>query len=96
MGEWVDEIWAPMRDAIPTPDAATEAGCDGALGVVRELSENLRPAPLVELGDAADQWVRKAEALMFDCAVGDVETYPTRYEELSRLREQVEAFLVDP
>jgi len=91
--DWMAEVWVPMRDAIPVPTEANEAACDEALGVVRDVSENLRPAPSTEIGDAADEWVRKGEALMFDCAAGDVEDYDSRYAELLRAQNQVERLL---
>lgn len=93
--EWTAEVWTPMRDAIPAPESAGETTCDEALGIVRTVSEDLRPAPTTQIGDAADDWVRKGEALMFDCAAGDVDDYAVRYEELVKAQEMVESLLGD-
>jgi len=82
-----------MTDAIPAPDAADEVTCDEALGVVRSISENVRPAPSSEIGDAADEWVRMGEALMFDCAAGDVDDYEARYADLVQAQNRVEELL---
>lgn len=94
--EWVDEVWAPMRDSVPAPDAATPESCDEALGTIRSRSERIRPAPDVELGDATREWVRRAENLLFDCAAGNAPDYPARFDELGRQRGQVESLLVNP
>ncbi len=94
--DWVDEVWAPMRDAIPSPEEASAEVCDTALGTIRARSERIRPAPYVELGDATREWVRRAENLLFDCAAGNAPDYQDRFEQLGRQRGVVESLLVTP
>lgn len=91
--EWTADVWVPMRDAVPVPTEATAAACDEALGVIRAVSENLRPAPSQEIGDAADEWVRLGEGLMFDCAASDADDYEARYADLIRAQDRVERLL---
>ena len=61
--------------------------------MIRAVSENLRPAPTQEIGDAADEWVRLGEGLMFDCAASDADDYEARYADLIRAQDRVERLL---
>lgn len=90
--DWLVEAWDPLVTMIPEPGQESPDVCDRVLGELRDRGSSLRPAPMPEIGDTADSWVRQAESLMFDCAA-DLEglDYEERYRHLDRLIEEVEA-----
>jgi hypothetical protein len=90
--DWLVEAWDPLVTMIPEPGQESAEVCDRVLGELRERGSSVRPAPLPEIGDTADSWVRAAESLMFDCAaeLEDLD-YDERYLHLTRLVEEVEA-----
>jgi hypothetical protein len=90
--DWLVEAWDPLVTMVPEPGQESAEICDRVLGELRERGSSVRPAPLPEIGDTADSWVRAAESLMFDCAA-DLEEldYEERHLHLTRLEAEVEA-----
>jgi len=90
--DWLVETWDPMVALVPEPGEESADLCDRVLGELRQEGSSVRPAPLPEIGDTADSWVRQAESLMFDCAADSPELdYGERFHILTRLQAEVEA-----
>jgi hypothetical protein len=89
---WLEDVWRPLVAMVPEPGEQSPAACDEVLGHLREVGADVRPAPVSELGDAADSWVRQAETLMFDCAADAPGfDYGEGHRHLSRLEDEVQA-----
>lgn len=94
------EEWRPVWDravaAIPSrqalgddPSAPT---CEAVLVVIREAAPDLLPSPDLAADGAVGDWVAVAEETFFECPPTGptVTSFDEAYEELDRLRAEVE------
>ena len=94
LAAWTEGTWDPLVAIVPSPADSDPAGCETALADLRSQSKELKPAPDAELGAAADDWLRRAETLMFDCAAGaEGFDYETGYADLERLHGEVSVLI---
>lgn len=90
--------WEAALGVIPPPafaDAPDEATCERVVGELREARESLIPTPDITLDGTVREWIAIAEQTFFECPPreGEVVGFAEAYEELDRLRLEVEAVL---
>lgn len=94
LATWSEGTWDPLVAIVPSPADSDPTRCESALADLRSHSNELKPAPDAELGAAADDWLRRAETLMFDCAAGAEDfDYETDHADLERLRQEVSVLI---
>lgn len=91
---WTREVWQPAVTAVPTPEGATREACEAALPDLRDVGEDMLPAPDPDIAESAETWLARAESLVFECSSPDTDQdYAEAHRELERLGEEVEGLL---
>jgi hypothetical protein len=90
-----EEAKAFVPDLSAFADGPDERLCDEVLVELREVREDLVPAPDELLGITVDEWLRHAETIFFECPpeTGPVVGFDAAYAELDRLEREVESLL---
>lgn len=96
--EW-EAAWDQARQIVPPievfDEGPDEGRCDETLVRLRQVREELFPAPDDLLGGAADRWLQHAETIFFECPseTGPHVGFEAGYDELARLEREVEDLL---
>jgi hypothetical protein len=94
--------WQPTWEAalaiIPPPsfaDSPDMATCERVVADLRQVLENLLPSPDVALDGPVREWISLAEHAFFECPPreGEIIGFADAYDELDRVRLEVEAVL---
>lgn len=94
--EWQSKVWEPSLAAVPSMADAGAQRCERSLTELRDLDADGSRAPSGELQTVYNQWSEAAKSLMFECSVeSESISYEDSYDELGRLRDQVDRVLAD-
>lgn len=98
ISDW-QEDWRELLETMPAPaelgDPPSQAVCSTALGELRERRVGLVPTPDAAIDPVVEEWIRVAEAALFECPPSseEIPSLEQAYAELARLGAEVATVL---
>ena len=92
--EWENQ-WRHVVTSIDelSAEPLTVAGCEQALGYLREVRPDLDPPPLPDLEPPIDSWFAEAEDAFFECQLDDEEVRREVFQSLNTFEAEVDTVL---
>ncbi len=98
ISDW-QEDWQELRATMPPAeelgDPPSQTLCSSALGELRERRVGVVPTPDAAIDPVVEEWIRVAEAALFECPPSseEIPSLDQAYAELARLEAEVATVL---